>query len=70
MSQIIVCTGKRVLLAGSEDPIPATLVIHHDSGKIIDIQQRYHTRDSFESASTISSWVDAGDLVVLPGLVE
>ena len=66
---IDVCVGKRVLLPNYDDPVPATIVIDHNSGKIVDIQHRITTRNDF-GTSTINSWIDAGDFMVLPGLVE
>ncbi|EAU91207.2 allantoinase [Coprinopsis cinerea okayama7 len=65
----VVLTGQHVLLPGHDNPVPATILVDQVSGKIVDVKQGLSTKEDFE-ASTISSWIDAGDLVVLPGLVD
>ncbi|TFK21957.1 allantoinase [Coprinopsis marcescibilis] len=68
-SELVVCTGTRVLLPDQDIPVPATIVIDKSTGRIIDVQQKFSTRKDFSNPQ-ISSWIDAGDLVVLPGLVD
>lgn len=67
MSTVIV--GDRVLLPAHSSPVPATIVID-DTGKIVDVQSRRRSKEDFQQSTSIKSWIDAGDLVVLPGLVE
>lgn len=69
-TQVIVCTGNRVLLPDHDGPVPATIVVDHDSGRIVHVQSKISTRGDIEKSFTISSWIDAGDRVVLPGLVD
>ncbi|KAF6762974.1 allantoinase [Ephemerocybe angulata] len=73
MSEVVVCTGKYALLPGSDGPTPATIVIDKVSGKITEIKGAHSSRGDFEAAhpeSTISSWIDAGEQIIIPGLVD
>lgn len=66
MAQTVV-TGNRVLLSDFDVPKPATISIDGSTGKITDIQEGRQSQDSFPDET---NWVDAGDKVVIPGLVE
>lgn len=75
MPELIVCTGKYALLPTSEQPTAATIVIDQASGKITHVLEGYTSRTDFEvsypeSAHRVVSWIDAGDQIILPGLVE
>lgn len=73
MAELIVCTGKGALLSDVDEPTPATIVIDRVTGKITEIQTIYQSRTEFEAAhpsATIAAWVDAGDKIIIPGLVE
>ena len=73
MAELIVCTGKGALLSDVDEPTPATIVINKVTGKITGIQRIYQSRTEFEAThplATIAAWVDAGDKIIIPGLVE
>lgn len=66
-----VFTGRKVLLPGEEQPQPATIIVDTLTGKITDVLTRHTTpHDLPEAGVAESNWIDAGDDVVLPGLVE
>ncbi|KAJ7084411.1 allantoinase [Mycena belliarum] len=60
----ITVTGRRVLLDGSDDPRPATLSIV--DGKIAAVEHGWRMRP----ASHASTWIDAQDNIIIPGLVD
>jgi allantoinase len=68
MAEFLVCTGSRVLLPEATDPVPATVIVNKSTGKIIDVRRNQIPREhlSFESVE----YIEAGDNIVLPGLVE
>ena len=66
MASKLICTGRSVLFAGAAAPHPATMIINTETGKITEIIPSYRARA--RDADTL--WIDAGDKVVLPGLVE
>lgn len=68
MASLLICSGSRVVLPGHEEPTPASIVIDKASGKIIQVIQGRTTPDDF--ASETAEWIDAGNNIVLPGLVE
>lgn len=72
MANRLRCTGRNVLYAGSAVPQPATITINTETGKITEIFPFYQTRDVHEPGIDEDgiTWVDAGDRIVLPGLVE
>lgn len=70
MEQFLVCTGQRILLPGNHSPVPATIIVDKVSGKITEVQARQCTRNDLPANLNVTTWVDAGNLVVLPGLVE
>jgi hypothetical protein len=66
----LICTGKRVLLPG-HDVQPATMIIDLSTGKITAIQHGHTTKHDFPAlGGDHVRWIDAGDKIVLPGLVE
>jgi len=65
---ILTVTSQNVLLPDLDQPTPATISIDVSTGKVIDIQLRY--AGGACNASGEPYFVDAGDKVVLPGLVE
>ncbi|KAF8070466.1 hypothetical protein FPV67DRAFT_1487495 [Lyophyllum atratum] len=69
MAPFLVCTGRNVLLPGNAAPIPATITIDTLTGKITDIVPEYRTTDAATDDDSVQ-WIDAGDKVVLPGLVD
>ncbi|KAG6865367.1 hypothetical protein C0991_003144 [Blastosporella zonata] len=66
---ILICTGRNVLLPGNPLPIPATLTIDLSTGKIINIVDSYQITNTASLAGSIQ-WIDAGDKMILPGLVD
>lgn len=73
MSDYLVCSGENVMLPGQNSLQKATIIVDKSSGKIVNIR---HTRPtsleqlSNEFAPKTIQWVDVGDKVILPGLVE
>ncbi|KAG6911147.1 hypothetical protein DXG01_003887 [Tephrocybe rancida] len=65
---ILICTGRNVLLPGIPSPVPATLTIDLSTGKIIEIVDSYQT--TIPQSNESVRWIDAGDKIVLPGLVD
>jgi imidazolonepropionase-like amidohydrolase len=68
MANKLICSGRNVLYAGAAVPQPATITINTETGKITEILPSYQTQGSDEDGGII--WIDAGDKLVLPGLVE
>jgi len=68
MASRLICTGRNVLFAGAAVPQPATMVINTETGKITEIISGYRAwaRDAIGD----TRWIDAGDKIVLPGLVD
>ncbi|PPR07399.1 hypothetical protein CVT26_013715 [Gymnopilus dilepis] len=69
-TDLLLCTGTRVLLPGEDDLVEASLLIDRQSGKIIDVQRGLKTPDQFGVNQTLVEWIQAGNNVVLPGLVD
>jgi allantoinase len=70
-----VVTGKRVLLSAEHVPGPYTLEICSTTGRILAIRPRYTSSITDyptlkDDASSSSSFIDAGDLLVMPGVVD
>ena len=59
-------TGDRVVLPGGDQPTAATIVVDIQTGKITDV---YHGRRSADELQGVHV-IDAGDKIILPGLVE
>jgi allantoinase len=66
-SDIIVVTSHRVVLNENQDPLPATIEISPLSGKFVAIHSGKARASDY--SSTIQ-FLDYGDLVILPGLVD
>ena len=65
-----VFTGSKVLLPGSDQPQPATIVVDPATGKITDVRRYYSpTRSDFPDVQE-TDWIDAAANVILPGIVE
>lgn len=64
-----VFTGTNVLLDSDDQPRPATIVVDVKTGKITDVRSGTGHRAAFPDVSD-ADWIDAGDNLVLPGLVE
>ncbi|KXN90580.1 Allantoinase [Leucoagaricus sp. SymC.cos] len=73
MSRFLIICGEHILLPGRDVPQPATVIIDTLSGKIRDIRQGKHSRSDLTPHLVPNSqitWIDAGNKVVLPGLVD
>ncbi len=70
LNTLLVCTGSKVLLPETNEPIPATIIVDKSSGKFVDIRQGQITPDQLALDATSVEWLDAGESIVLPGLVE
>ncbi|KAA1468042.1 allantoinase [Dentipellis sp. KUC8613] len=62
-------TGSQVLLPGSKAPQPATIEVSSDTGKIVAVHREQRSRDTYPNVDD-EHWIDAGDLYLLPGLVD
>ena len=69
MASFVVCSAQRVLLPDSNEPTPATIVIDRHSGKIIQVRPGRLTLQEIQLDGNIE-WIEAGNNIVLPGLVE
>lgn len=67
MADYLVCASHRVLLPGFDDTQPATITIDTSSGKITDVHLGKQPRETFPENV---QYLDVGDKVILPGLVE
>lgn len=65
----LVLTSNNVLLSDNLDPTPATIEVDLPTGKIAAIHAGRRERSHY-SAVPDDLWIDAGDLYILPGLVE
>lgn len=59
-------TGDRVVLPGGDQPTAATIVVDVQTGKITDVLPGRRSPDELPDFHV----VDAGDNIILPGLVE
>lgn len=64
----LVLTSQNVLLPSHQEPVPATIQADPTSGKIISIEQGHTSKSQWPSDTY--DFVDAGDLYILPGLVD
>ncbi|KAI5889423.1 allantoinase [Schizophyllum commune H4-8] len=70
-SLLLIVAGRKVLFDDNESPRPATLVINTSTGKIQEIRPVYTSKESATiPAEANARWVDAGDKLVIPGLVD
>jgi allantoinase len=64
-------TSDHVLLPGASDPSPATVIVDVASGKITSVEHGKKLQSDFADADVDEAdFIDAGDLWILPGLVE
>ncbi|KJA19902.1 hypothetical protein HYPSUDRAFT_167623 [Hypholoma sublateritium FD-334 SS-4] len=70
MSSLLICSGSKVLLPGCEHPKPASIIIDKVSGKIIEVVDHQANPGDFALDDGAVEWVNSGDNVVLPGLVD
>jgi dihydroorotase-like cyclic amidohydrolase len=66
---MLTLTSTRVVLPGQDAPSPATIEYDGVSGKITRIYPHYSVRSDYASLPDVA-WIDAGDLVVFPGIIE
>lgn len=66
---MLILTGNHILLPGYDSPRAATIEVSPETGKITAVHQERRGRDAYPSVDA-SSWIDAGDNFILPGLVE
>ena len=66
-SDLIVITSNLVVLDDTQNPVPATIEISSLEGKFVAIHARKSS--GAEYPSTVR-FIDYGDLVVMPGLVD
>jgi hypothetical protein len=69
MASFVVCSAQRVLLPDNNEPTPATVVIDKCSGKIIQVRLGQLTHEEIQLDGN-TEWIEAGNNIVLPGLVE
>ena len=67
--RLLVLTSRNVLLPAHDEPVPATITADPSTGKIIAIEPHHSSPDAFADSKRYE-FVDAGDLYILPGLVE
>jgi allantoinase len=65
----VIFTGSNVLLADQHKPQPAAIVVDINTGKITEILPGHRSRQQFPGLSD-DQWYDAGEKLILPGLVE
>ncbi|VDB85289.1 unnamed protein product [Peniophora sp. CBMAI 1063] len=66
-SDLRVFTGDNVLLSSSSEPGPATIEASVSTGRITAIHHERRRQDAYPEGT---EYLDAGDLYVLPGLVD
>jgi allantoinase len=64
-----VFTSRNVLLAGKDEPLPATIEVDDSTGKIVFVRSTYSSRSDYPSIAD-DHWVDVGEHCILPGLIE
>lgn len=69
MSTLIV-SSNNVLLKGQKKPQPATFEVNLVTGKIDAVHEGKRDKNEYYASTPDELWVDAGDLYVLPGLVD
>lgn len=70
MASLLVCSASKVLLPGRDEPTAATIIVDKVSGKIIEVRETLLSRDGGDFIGQSVEWINAGDNIVLPGLVE
>lgn len=66
----LVVSSNNVLLKGLKKPQPATFEVNLDTGKIDAVHEGKRDKSEYYASTPDELWIDAGDLYVLPGLVE
>lgn len=66
---IKIFTGKAVLVSSSAPPRPATIEVYKPSGRVITVHNEWRSKASYPHVPA-EDYVDAGELYLLPGLVE
>lgn len=66
MSKLFV-TSQQACLPNSDSLVPATIEVDLHTGKITNVDAHYTQPDKRDQNA---QWVDTGDLVLLPGLVD
>ena len=66
-AELIVVTSNRVVLDENRNATPATIEISPQSGKFVAVHPRKTTASDYPSTV---QFIDYGDLVVMPGLVD
>ena len=69
MPNIRIFGGRRVLLPGRDEPIPASIHVDLTTGKIIAINEGRYERSDL-NPDREDHWIDAGENIIIPGLVE
>lgn len=69
-ASFVVCSAQRVLLPDYNEPTPATVVIDKHSGKIVQVRPGQLTQQELGLPDRDVEWIEAGNNIVLPGLVE
>jgi len=64
---LVVITSSRVILDEQSHPIPATIELSSLSGRFIAVHPARAIRDEYHAST---QFIDYGDLVVMPGLVD
>lgn len=57
------------MLPGQDHPQPASIFVDVATGKITDITHGQSVKGDFPDIPD-SEWIDAGDRIVIPGIVE
>lgn len=70
MTSFVVCSAQRVLLPDNNEPTPATIVIDKHSGRIVQVRPGQLTHEELGLDQNKVEWIEAGNNIVLPGLVE
>lgn len=65
---VLVLTSQNVLLPRHEEPVPATIQADPLTGKITAIDHGHTSQSQWPSDQF--EYIDAGELYILPGLVE
>ncbi|KAG8918934.1 hypothetical protein FRC01_001576 [Tulasnella sp. 417] len=69
MSTLIV-SSNNVLMKGQKNPRPATFEVNVGTGKIDAVYEGKRDKSEYYASTPDELWIDAGDLYVLPGLVD
>ena len=64
----LVLTSRNVLLPTHEEPVPATIQADPNTGMITLVELSYTSASQWPSDRY--NFIDAGDLYIIPGLVE